>query len=76
MEGQKITWLTPHALQQVLTDDIDFSVMLTFLEFYEVLLCFSKNLLLFIFAGVLLFLSYNLGILPTWSLLYCLKFLD
>ena len=39
VEGQKITWLTPHALQQVLTDDVDFNVMLTFLEFYEVLLC-------------------------------------
>lgn len=37
VEGQKITWLTPHALQQVLTDDVDFNVMLTFLEFYEVM---------------------------------------
>jgi pescadillo protein len=36
VQGQKITWLTPHALQQVLTDDVDFNVMLTFLEFYEV----------------------------------------
>ncbi|KAM0943638.1 hypothetical protein DsansV1_C13g0124301 [Dioscorea sansibarensis] len=40
VEGQKITWLTPHALQQVLTDDVDFNVMLTFLEFYEALLGF------------------------------------
>ncbi|KAK6913075.1 BRCT domain [Dillenia turbinata] len=40
VEGQKITWLTPHALQQVLTDDVDFNVMLTFLEFYETLLSF------------------------------------
>lgn len=40
VEGQKITWLTPHAMQQVLTDDIDFNVMLTFLEFYETLLSF------------------------------------
>ncbi|KAF5740406.1 pescadillo isoform X1 [Tripterygium wilfordii] len=40
VEGQKITWLTPHALQQVLTDDVDFGVMLTFLEFYETLLAF------------------------------------
>ena len=37
VEGQKITWITPHALQQVLTDDVDFNVMLTFLEFYEVI---------------------------------------
>ncbi|PKI79165.1 hypothetical protein CRG98_000457 [Punica granatum] len=40
VEGQKITWLTPHALQQVLSEDIDFPVMLTFLEFYETLLAF------------------------------------
>ncbi|KAL6007118.1 hypothetical protein ACLOJK_032614 [Asimina triloba] len=40
VEGQKITWLTPHALQQVLTDEVDFNVMLTFLEFYETLLAF------------------------------------
>lgn len=37
VEGQKITWLTPHALQQVLPDDdVDFNVMLTFVEVYEV----------------------------------------
>lgn len=36
VDGQKITWLAPHARQQVLTDDVDFNVMLTFLEFYEV----------------------------------------
>ncbi|CAK9161765.1 unnamed protein product [Ilex paraguariensis] len=40
VEGQKITWLTPHALQQVLPVDVDFKVMLTFLEFYETLLAF------------------------------------
>ncbi|KAK9119796.1 hypothetical protein Scep_017889 [Stephania cephalantha] len=40
VEGQKITWLTPHSLQQVVTDDVDFNVMLTFLEFYENLLAF------------------------------------
>ncbi|XP_020103661.1 pescadillo homolog [Ananas comosus] len=40
VEGQKITWLTPHPLQQVLPDDVDFRVMLTFLEFYEALLGF------------------------------------
>ncbi|KAF9606391.1 hypothetical protein IFM89_025080 [Coptis chinensis] len=36
VQGQKITWLTPHALQQVLFDEVDLKVMLTFLEFYEV----------------------------------------
>ncbi|URE18836.1 Pescadillo N-terminus [Musa troglodytarum] len=40
VEGQKITWQTPHALQQVLTDDVDFNVMRTFSEFYEALLGF------------------------------------
>ena len=36
VEGQKITWLTPHALQQVVPDAVDYKIMLTFLEFYEV----------------------------------------
>ncbi|CAH9104634.1 unnamed protein product [Cuscuta epithymum] len=40
IEGQKITWLTPHALQQVLPDDVDYKILLTFLEFYETLLAF------------------------------------
>ncbi|XP_052197651.1 pescadillo homolog [Diospyros lotus] len=40
VEGQKITWLTPHALQQVVPEDVDYNVMLTFLEFYETLLAF------------------------------------
>ncbi|KAL0422847.1 UNVERIFIED_CONTAM: Pescadillo [Sesamum latifolium] len=39
VEGQKITWLTPHALQQVLPE-VDYRVLLTFLEFYETLLAF------------------------------------
>ncbi|ERM98465.1 pescadillo homolog isoform X1 [Amborella trichopoda] len=42
VQGQKITWLTPHALQQVIPDDVDFNVMLTFLEFYETLLAFAN----------------------------------
>ena len=44
VEGQKVTWLTPHALQQVMPQDVDYKIMLTFLEFYEVcddqVLCF------------------------------------
>ncbi|KAF2308480.1 hypothetical protein GH714_009890 [Hevea brasiliensis] len=36
----KITWLTPHAMQQVLPDDVNYSVMLTFLELYQNLLGF------------------------------------
>ncbi|KAG6556455.1 hypothetical protein Mapa_002398 [Marchantia paleacea] len=38
--GQKITWLTPHVLSQVLPNDVDFRVMLTFVEFYETLVGF------------------------------------
>lgn len=44
VKGQLITWLTPHPLQQVLTEDIDFNIMLNFLEFYEVTflpICFA-----------------------------------
>ncbi|GKB69569.1 retrovirus-related pol polyprotein from transposon TNT 1-94, partial [Tanacetum coccineum] len=35
VDGQKITWLTPHALQQVMPQDIDYKIMLTFLVFNE-----------------------------------------
>lgn len=52
VEGQKITWLTPHTLQQVLTDDVDFNVMLTFLEFYEVR--FDNFRISILFTGVFL----------------------
>ncbi|XP_075495962.1 pescadillo homolog isoform X2 [Primulina tabacum] len=37
VEGQKIIWLTPHALQQVLPE-VDYKVLLTFLEYNEALL--------------------------------------
>ncbi len=36
--GQPITWLVPHGLAQVLPPDVDYKVMLTFLEFYTTLL--------------------------------------
>eukprot|EP00899_Mesostigma_viride_P011595 jgi/Mesvir1/20436/Mv12333-RA.1 len=38
--GQTVTWLTPHPLSQALTHDVDYRVMLTFLEFYEAMLEF------------------------------------
>lgn len=38
--GQNITWLTPHCTSQVLPSDVDFRVMLTFLEFYKTLVGF------------------------------------
>lgn len=40
VEGQAITWLVPHAAGQVLPTDVDYRVMLTFLEFYHTLLKF------------------------------------
>lgn len=47
VKGQKVTWLTPHPLQQVLTEDIDFNIVLNFLEFYEVIY-FTLNFNLFL----------------------------
>lgn len=38
--GQSVTWLVPHQLAQVLTPDVDYKVMLTFLEFYMTLMQF------------------------------------
>jgi pescadillo protein len=38
--GQSVTWLVPHQLAQVLPVDVDYRVMLTFLEFYETMLQF------------------------------------
>ncbi|CAJ2669633.1 unnamed protein product [Trifolium pratense] len=40
VEGQTITWLTPHALQQVVPDDVDIPTMLNFLQIYQPLLGF------------------------------------
>lgn len=40
--GQTITWLVPHALSQEIPNDVDFRVMLTFLEFYETLISFTN----------------------------------
>ncbi|GJV46936.1 pescadillo, partial [Tanacetum coccineum] len=37
VDSQKVTWLTPHALLQVMPQDVDYKIMLTFLEFYEVI---------------------------------------
>jgi pescadillo len=38
--GESITWLVPHGLSQLLPSDVDYRVMLTFLEFDESLLRF------------------------------------
>eukprot|EP00742_Colponemidia_sp_Colp-10_P007547 GILJ01008135.1.p1 GENE.GILJ01008135.1~~GILJ01008135.1.p1 ORF type:complete len:597 (-),score=130.90 GILJ01008135.1:136-1926(-) len=38
--GQTVTWLVPYQFSQELPPDVDYRVMLTFLEFYEVLVKF------------------------------------
>lgn len=38
--GQTVTWLTPHALGQTLPSDVDYRVMLTFVEFHEAMVGF------------------------------------
>ena len=38
--GQEVTWLTPHALSQTLPEDVDYRVMLAFLEFYAAMMGF------------------------------------
>ena len=40
VHGQEVTWLTPHALHQTLPEDVDYRVMLTFLEFYLAMMGF------------------------------------
>ncbi|GJR41838.1 pescadillo [Tanacetum coccineum] len=37
VDDQKVTWLTPHALQQVMPQDVDYKIMLTFLVLFLVL---------------------------------------
>ncbi|GJY32910.1 retrovirus-related pol polyprotein from transposon TNT 1-94 [Tanacetum coccineum] len=37
VDGQKVTWLNSHALQQVMPQDVDYKIMLTFLVFYELI---------------------------------------
>jgi len=45
VEGQPITWLTPHSLQQVVSDDVDITTMLNFLQLYEVSFIFMLYLM-------------------------------
>jgi pescadillo len=46
INGKKITWIVPHELATSIPSDVDFKIMLTFLDFYLVLLGFV-NLRLF-----------------------------
>jgi len=40
VQGVKVTWLSPYQFSQKLPEDVDYEVMLTFLEFYETMLSF------------------------------------
>ncbi len=40
VQGQAVTWLVPHQTSQVLPTDVDFKVMLTFLELHQTTLQF------------------------------------
>ncbi|KAI0567109.1 Pescadillo [Gracilaria domingensis] len=38
--GENVTWIAPHRFSQILPDDVDYSVMLNFLELYECIMSF------------------------------------
>jgi len=40
IQGQSITWVVPHQFTQDLPEDVDFRIMLTFIEFYVTMLGF------------------------------------
>lgn len=56
VEGQTITWLTPHSLQQVVSDDVDIATLLNFLQLYEVGNMFIFSAFIF-FDNSLIFMS-------------------
>lgn len=58
LAGENVTWITPHRFSQVLPEDVDYSVMLTFLELYECIMSF---------VNFRLFTSCNLSYPPKIS---------
>lgn len=40
VQGVDVTWVVPHKFSQAMPDDVDYRIMLTFLEFYEAMLQF------------------------------------
>lgn len=40
IQGEVVTWITPHRFTQVLPKDVDYTVMLTFLDLYKCILSF------------------------------------
>jgi len=59
VEGQMITWLTPHSLQQVVSDDVDIVTMLNFLQLYEVSYIFLFTYFLFCQIVIILVIPIN-----------------
>jgi pescadillo len=55
IEGEMMTWVTPHRFSQALPTEVDYSVMLTFLELYE---CMVN------FVNFRLYTSHNLAYPP------------
>jgi len=42
IQGQNVAWVVPHQFSQVLPEDVDFRIMLTFIEFYTTMLGFMN----------------------------------
>lgn len=40
IQGQRVTWVVPHRFTQEMPEDVDFRIMLTFIEFYSTLVGF------------------------------------
>jgi len=40
IQGQRVTWVVPHQFTQAQPEDVDFRIMLTFIEFYSTLIGF------------------------------------
>lgn len=40
LQGQRVTWVVPHRFTQQMPEDVDFRIMLTFIEFYSTLVGF------------------------------------
>jgi len=40
IQGQNVTWIVPHQFTQELPEDVDFRIMMTFIEFYTTMLGF------------------------------------
>lgn len=58
VQGHELTWITPHRFSQMLPQDVDYSVMLTFLDLYRCILSF---------VNFKLYTSRNLAYPPKFS---------